>query len=162
MISRLLLSTFLLSTHVQLCGYLMKHVHGFGKLYSTQWVALLFAGTIRRDVDKKDMTAAIFIDSSRVFDGIDHSILLKKLSSMNIVAENMNGLRITCVAERKLLIIRAHFQTKPVTVGEPQGPILALCCLRQRIVFYLGITASISRNKLNLLKILMLSERNRN
>ena len=109
--------------------WLFDEACGFGKLHSTQWAALLFADTIRRDVDQRDMTAAIFIDSSRVFDGIDHSILLKKLSSMNIVAETMNGLRITRVAERKLLINRAHFQTKPVTVGEPQGSILALCCL---------------------------------
>ena len=40
---------------------------------------------IRRNIDQGNMTRAVFIDLGKAFDSIDHSILLGKLSSMNIV-----------------------------------------------------------------------------
>ena len=71
------------------------------------------------------MTGAVFIDLSKAFDSIDHSILLKKLSSMNIVGREHEWFTDYLCGRMQTLDYRGTYSNQEtVTVGVPQGSIL--------------------------------------
>ncbi|CAB4016557.1 Hypothetical predicted protein [Paramuricea clavata] len=117
--------------NVQLCGYLLEHKIlspyqcGFRKLHSTQSAALSFADTIRRNIDQGIMTGAVFIDLSKAFDSIDHSILLKKLLSMSIVGREHEWFADYLRGRTQIVDYQGTFSDQEaVTVGVPQGSFL--------------------------------------
>ncbi|CAB4032232.1 Hypothetical predicted protein, partial [Paramuricea clavata] len=119
------------AVHMQLCGYLLEHKIlspyqcGFRKLHSTQSAALSFADTIRRNIDQGIMTGAVFIDLSKAFDSIDHSILLKKLFSMSIVGREHEWFADYLRGRTQIVDYQGTFSDQEaVIVGVPQGSIL--------------------------------------
>jgi hypothetical protein len=48
-------------------------------------------------MDNKKLTALVFLDLSKAFDSVDHSILLKKLSNIGVSGEalKLTGLKAT-------------------------------------------------------------------
>ena len=58
---------------------------GFRKCHSTEFAALSFADTIRRNIDQGQLTGAVFIDLRKAFDTVDHGVLLDKLSAMGVI-----------------------------------------------------------------------------
>ena len=56
----------------------------FRKGSSTQHAVTLFSDAIRTNMDKGLMTLAVFIDSCKAFDSLDHASLLSKLSIYDI------------------------------------------------------------------------------
>ncbi len=76
--------------HIQLVKYIRDHKIlspyqcGFGKGHSTEFVALSFADTIRRNIDLGQLTGAVFVDLRKAFDTVDHLTLLNKLSAVGI------------------------------------------------------------------------------
>ena len=57
---------------------------GFWKNYSTSDAITFMIDKISKAFDQKEMTLAIFLDLSKAFDSINHSILLQKLSHFGI------------------------------------------------------------------------------
>ena len=57
---------------------------GFRKNYSTSDAITFMIDKISKAFDKKEMTLVIFLDLSKAFDSINHSILLQKLSHFGI------------------------------------------------------------------------------
>ncbi len=53
--------------------------YGFRREHSTEFAALELADRVLIDLDNKNVSIAIFMDLSKAFDTLDHSILLKKL-----------------------------------------------------------------------------------
>ena len=53
--------------------------YGFRKNHSTYMAALKFVDDIVCNLDNRASTVALFIDLSKAFDTINHSILLKKI-----------------------------------------------------------------------------------
>ena len=59
--------------HHQLLTYLQSHEIlspnqcGFRKCYSTEWAAMCFADTIRRNIDQGCLTGAVFIDLPKAY-----------------------------------------------------------------------------------------------
>lgn len=84
------------AVHVQLVNYLREHKLlspyqcGFRKGHSTEFAALSFADTIKRNIDQGQLTGAVFVDLREAFDTIDHSTLLRKLSAIGIVGNEHN------------------------------------------------------------------------
>ena len=54
--------------------------YGFREGHSTEMAALELTDRIRQDIDTKHISLAIFMDLSKAFDTLDHTILLSKLS----------------------------------------------------------------------------------
>ena len=58
--------------------------YGFLKNHSTEFVAMELTDKVLKDIDEKQITLAIFMDLSKGFDTLDHSILLRKLAYYGI------------------------------------------------------------------------------
>ena len=60
---------------------------GFRKNHSTTSTIAKFTDTILRDIDKDKTTIATFVDLTKAFDTVNHTILLLKLKNMGINAD---------------------------------------------------------------------------
>ena len=58
---------------------------GFRKCHSTEFAALSFAETVRRNIDQDQLTGAVFIDLRKAFDTVNHDVLLDKLTKIGVL-----------------------------------------------------------------------------
>ena len=58
--------------------------YGFRQQHSTEFAALELADIVFKDLDDRKVSVAVFMDLSKAFDTLDHSILLKKLQFYGI------------------------------------------------------------------------------
>ena len=119
------------AVHVQLVNYLQEHKLlspyqcGFRKGHSTEFAALSFTDTIKRNIDQGQLTGAVFVDLRKAFDTIDHSNLLRKLSAIGIVGNEHNWFNDYLDGRSQIVGINDVLSdNEPVTVGVPQGSIL--------------------------------------
>ena len=83
------------AVHHQLYQYLREHnilspfQCGFWKCHSTEFAALSLADTIRRNMDQGMLTGAVFIEFQKVFDTVNHNLLLQKLSYMGVLDKEL-------------------------------------------------------------------------
>ena len=117
--------------HGQLYDYLeynnlLSHSQfGFRKYSSTQHAVTLFSDDLRRNMDKDQMTAAVFVDLRKAFDTVDLARLLSKLPIYGNRNKELNWYD-------SYLFYRKHFvlfdcvksDTRLVYYGVPQGSVL--------------------------------------
>ena len=98
---------------------------GFQKEHSTEHAILQLTNQIFQSFSQDKFTIGFFIDSSKAFDTVDHTILLKKLSFYGIRNNNLNWFR-SYLSNRKQYISSQHGDTETRTIlcGVPQGSIL--------------------------------------
>ena len=120
--------------HKQLYHYLQLHkIHwilspyqyGFRKNNSTEFAALSFAETIRRNLDQGCLTGAVFIDLRKAFDTVRHGLLLDKLSNLGVVDRELKWF-IDYFQDRTQVVEFHGVSSDPegVAVDVPQGSIL--------------------------------------
>ena len=106
-------------------GILHENQFGFRKGHSTSHALNYSVHQIRESLKKKHHVLGIFIDLSKAFDTIDHSILLKKLNAYGIRGQALQLLD-SYLSNRKqyVSILNEISDTLPVLFGVPQGSCL--------------------------------------
>jgi hypothetical protein len=99
--------------------------HGFRTKHSTETATLEFIDKIMKHLDNGNMPIAIYIDLSKAFDTIDHSILLTKLSFYGIQNASLRWFS-SYLSNRKQYVSfnNSTSDLLPNDIGVPQGSIL--------------------------------------
>ena len=99
--------------------------YGFRTLHSTELAALELTDQIFRHLDQKKLPLAIFLDLSKAFDTIDHSILLNKLSYYGIQGTSLMWFNSYLTNRYQYVEFNdKHSNLKEIKTGVPQGSIL--------------------------------------
>ena len=114
-----------LTVYLEKNNLLSSRQFGFRKGKSTELAATLFFDDVHRAMDRGELTGTIFIDLSKAFDTVSHSVLLIKLSAYGICG------RVKELFSEHLFNRWQYFQynssiatSKPVYTGVPQVSIL--------------------------------------
>ena len=67
---------------------------GFRKRYNTELAVTLLTDNIRRAMDHRKLTDAVFIDLQKAFDTVEHSVILQNVPTMVSVVQNISGLKV--------------------------------------------------------------------
>ena len=119
----------------QILDYLQEHKllsdrqFGFRKHYSTRDALLYVTETIRNSIDKGLIVGATFIDLSKAFDSICHSILMKKLTKLNFGPNSVKLLGNYLTNRTQRVKVNGLFSDWiELHRGVPQGTILGPLC----------------------------------
>ena len=123
-------SLHMLNLLVSLCKLHNTHTfsnaqYGFLKNRSTEDAVLELQNIILNNSKQKQSTSALFLDLSKAFDTINHSLLLNKLSHYGFRGTALKLFK-NYLSNRQQYISHNHvFSTKlPINIGVPQGSIL--------------------------------------
>lgn len=117
--------------HTKLSQFLDKHKlltdnqFGFRKKYSTYMASLDLTNYIAAGFDNKESTLGVFVDLSKAFDTVNHSILLRKLTHYGIRGIAHDWF-VSYLSNRKQLVSINNCSSSfnDISCGVPQGSIL--------------------------------------
>ena len=98
--------------HLEFNGFPSEHQFGFRPNRSMELVVTFFTDLIRRAANGGKATGAIFIDLSKAFDTISHSVLLEKLSRYGIQDNELTGLWTIYSSESRSFNLREFCQNR--------------------------------------------------
>ena len=98
----------------------------FRKGHSTEHGIAQLVDQIYETFETDNYTVGISVDLSKVFDTVDHTILLKKLEIYGIMGANLAWFRSYLTNRKQYVCINSENKTneQKVTCGVPQGSIL--------------------------------------
>ena len=104
---------------------LYESQYGFRKFHSTELAALEMSDKITTHLDQGKIPLAIFLDLSKAFDTIDHTILIDKLRYYGLKGNSLNWFK-SYLSNRKQYVEYNNSQSSyaNVSTGVPQGSIL--------------------------------------
>ena len=111
--------------HLERHNLLFEYQFGFRPNCSTELAVTYFTDFIRKEADSGKATGAVFIDLTKAFDTISHSIMLSKLSRYGISDMELQWLTDYLFLRKQIV----HFngvlsEPNPINTGVPQGSIL--------------------------------------
>ena len=83
------------STFMKDHGHFSHCQHGFRQLHSTVTSLLNVTELLFSNIDRKKVNISVFLDRRKVFDTVDHDLLLAKLAVYGIIGGLINGPRPT-------------------------------------------------------------------
>lgn len=99
--------------------------YGFRHLHSTEFSALEVTDSIYQNLDNKKSPLAVYLDLSKAFDTIDHSILLHKLSYYGVKGTALNWFTSYLTNRQQYVQFNSEASSlKSISTGVPQGSIL--------------------------------------
>lgn len=99
--------------------------HGFRKNHSTESALLVQKETILNNIEEKMMTLGIYLDFSKAFDRVNHTILLLKLEKYGFRGNILDLIRSYLASRTQFIEINeCRSNIRPITSGVPQGSIL--------------------------------------
>ena len=114
-----------LTVYLEKNNLLSSRQFGFRNGKSTELAATLFFDDVHRAMDRGELTGTIFIDLSKAFDTVSHSVLLSKLSA-SICSREKELFSDDLFNQWQYVQCSSSILTsKPVYIGVPQGSILS-------------------------------------
>ena len=114
-----------------LYSYLQEHwllsplQSGFRPLHSTSTCLAHVTNTLLENIDKGLLTGLIFLDLSKAFDTLDHSIMLDKLTSPGLNRSAVQWFRSYLTMRTQSVCINGVLsEPQPISFGVPQGSVL--------------------------------------
>jgi hypothetical protein len=99
--------------------------YGFRDEHSTEYAAYELIDKLIQDLDKKETPVSIFLDLSKAFDTLDHSILLDKLQHYGVNGTALKLLTSYLENRKQYVDIDGtKSEIRSITTGVPQGSIL--------------------------------------
>ena len=84
---------------------------GFQKGYSPERAVLQLVEQVNQSFEKNEFTLGVLVDLSKVFNNVDHQILLKKLECYGIAENNLRWFE-NYLKDRKQVISLDYISTK--------------------------------------------------
>ena len=111
--------------HLENSNALNSSQFGFRSKRSTKLATTLFVDDIRRNIDSSKLVGAVFIDLTKAFDTVGHSVLLSKLSAYGVFDVEHKWFT-DYLFNRKQLVNLDNTLSEAMSVkhGVPQGSIL--------------------------------------
>ena len=104
---------------------LYKSQYGFRTNHSTEHALIEIQNTIIQNLKNNKITAGIFLDLSKAFDCIDHTILLTKLENYGIRGTSLKWFESYLSNRYQYVVLnKSKSQTITIDTGVPQGTIL--------------------------------------
>ena len=111
--------------HLESHGLLDRRQHGFRKDHSTGTAIFELIQFIYNSLDKREIVGCIYVDYSKAFDTLDHSILCKKLALYGLSAGVVDWCRNYLNNRKQRVKVNDNMsECEGVTYGVPQGSIL--------------------------------------
>ena len=106
---------------------LYRHQHSFRRNKSTQDAVIYFHDHIRQEMNRKNVTGALYIDLRKAFDTVNHSRLLSKLPYYGICGNELNWISDYLFNRTQYVAYNNGFSNlESVNLGVPQGSILGI------------------------------------
>ena len=114
-----------LSCYLNDSKLVFNNQYGFRSMHSTDYAALELIDRIITQMDKDELPINIYLDLSKAFDTIDHSILINKLEYYGIKGSHLRLIH-SYLSNRKQYteINNTKSNILSITTGVPQGSIL--------------------------------------
>ena len=114
-----------LESYVLSKNILVNNQYGFRRMHSTYMAILDMFDKVSESIDKHEVSIGVFIDLSKAFDTLNHTILLEKLEHYGIRGLPLLWFK-DYLSNRKqfVLLNNTSSQMRRITCGVPQGSIL--------------------------------------
>ena len=107
------------------CNIITPKQFGFRAGYSTSYAIIELIRKVSNALDNKEIMIGLFLDLSKAFDSLDHTILLNKLECYGFRGIAMEWFK-SYISNRKQYVVFDKYESQAMTVrcGVPQGSIL--------------------------------------
>ena len=104
---------------------LSKSQHGFRKKHLTKTASIYFCDSIRKQMNNGKLTGAVYVDLSKAFDTIGHSVLLQKLSTYGVKDQELEWFNSYLFSRKNYVCFDRNISSPgPVYCGVPKGSVL--------------------------------------
>ena len=123
MMERILASSVV--AHLENGNLLSQNQHGFRRHLSCESQLIMLCQDVMASIDKRNNVDLAFIDFSKAFDKVQHSLLIHKLEAYNLDKNVIRWIR-SFLTNRTQMVIMENFHSEPIAVtsGVPQGSVL--------------------------------------
>ena len=112
-------------TFLQQHNLLSVYQSGFRSLQSTSTCLTDIKNTLLQNIDKGQITGLVFLDLTKAFDTLDHSVLLDKLASLGFSKASVQWFKAYLTDRTQSVVVNGSTSDpQSISFGDPQGSLI--------------------------------------